>query len=297
MDEKEQQKKHPPEAFFTVKLRRLGIDTRNHLVCYMKDDCAVCKSEGFRSEARIKISMGSKSIIATLNVITSHILKTDEIGLSESAWKKLGAKEGDEVGVFQAETLESFDYVRAKLYGRPMTEPGLKRIMKDMKEGMYTDIQLSSFITACVDLNLKETILLTKTMSEAGQQLKWNQAQVVDKHCVGGLPGNRTSMLLVPIIAACGLTIPKTSSRAITSPSGTADTMEVIAPVTLSMEAMKRVVEKEGGCIVWGGTVDLSPVDDILVQVERALDLDSSKQLVASVLSKKDRCRFDRYIN
>lgn len=272
---------------FNLNVRRLGIDTRNHLVCYMRDDCTVCKSEGFRSETRIKVSLGNKSVVATLNVITSDIMKMNEIGLSESAWKKLGAKEGDAVAVFQAESLESFDFVRGKLYGKSFSEPDFKRIMEDMKEGLYSDIQLSSFITACVDLNITETVLLTRAMSEAGRKLTWHHRQVVDKHCIGGLPGNRTSMLLVPILAACGLTIPKTSSRAITSPAGTADTMEVIAPVNLSMEAMQRVVEKEGGCIVWGGTVDLSPVDDILVQVERALDLDSDKQLVASVLSKK----------
>lgn len=272
---------------FTLKVCRLGIDTRKRLVIYMRADCTICKSEGFRSEARLQVRLGERWIIATLNVIISEILKRGEIGFSESAWEKLGAKEGDEVVVFHAETLESFGYVRAKLYGKPLARLDFKSIMKDVMEGRYSDIQLSSFITACVDLSQRETISLTKTMSETGRQLKWDPKHVVDKHCIGGIPGNRTSMLVVPILAAYGLTIPKTSSRAITSPSGTADTMEVLAPVTLSVEAMKKVVEKEGGCIVWGGSVDLSPVDDVLVQVERALDLDSAKQLVASVLSKK----------
>ncbi|HSG67038.1 MAG TPA: thymidine phosphorylase, partial [Gammaproteobacteria bacterium] len=89
------------------------------------------------------------------------------------------------------------------------------------------------------------------------------------------------------IVAACGLPIPKTSSRAITSPAGTADTMETLAPVDLDIAAMRRVVEREGGCIVWGGAVDLSPADDVLIRIERSLDLDSNAQLVASVLSKK----------
>jgi thymidine phosphorylase len=110
---------------------------------------------------------------------------------------------------------------------------------------------------------------------------------VADKHSVGGLPGNRTTLLVVPIVAACGLTIPKTSSRAITSPAGTADAMETLAPVALDIPAMRRVVEREGGCIVWGGALHLSPADDILIRVERPLDLDSEGQLIASVLSKK----------
>ncbi|MFO2535765.1 thymidine phosphorylase, partial [Legionella pneumophila serogroup 1] len=120
-----------------------------------------------------------------------------------------------------------------------------------------------------------------------GDRLSWSSPLIVDKHCVGGLPGNRTTLVVVPIVAAFGLTIPKTSSRAITSPAGTADTMETLAPVSLSPKAMCHVVEKENGCIVWGGAVSLSPADDVLIRVERALELDSEGQLVASILSKK----------
>ena len=124
-------------------------------------------------------------------------------------------------------------------------------------------------------------------MIDVGERLDWGRNLVVDKHCVGGLPGNRTTLLVVPIVAACGLTMPKTSSRAITSPAGTADTMEVLAPVDLDIAAMRRTVERTGACIVWGGSVRLSLADDILIRVERPLDHDSEGQLVASVLSKK----------
>ena len=124
-------------------------------------------------------------------------------------------------------------------------------------------------------------------MVETGERLSWSAAVVSDKHCVGGLPGNRTTPIVVAIAASCRLVMPKTSSRAITSPSGTADTMETLAPVDLDATAMRRVVELEGGCIVWGGAVHLSPADDLLIRIERALDMDTEGQLIASVLSKK----------
>jgi thymidine phosphorylase len=120
-----------------------------------------------------------------------------------------------------------------------------------------------------------------------GERLYWGHAPIVDKHCVGGLPGYRTCMIVVPIVAACGLTIPKTSSRSITSPAGTADAMETVAPVDLDLAVMRRVVEREGACIAWGGRVRLAPADDVIISVERPLDFDSPMQLVASVLSKK----------
>ena len=124
-------------------------------------------------------------------------------------------------------------------------------------------------------------------MVETGERLRWPAGIIVDKHCVGGLPGNRTTPIIVAIVASLGLTMPKTSSRAITSPAGTADTMETMAPVDLDTAAIRQVVEREGGCVVWGGAIKLSPADDILIRVERALDLDSEGQLIASVLSKK----------
>ncbi len=158
-----------------------------------------------------------------------------------------------------------------------------------MAAGRYSDIELSAFIAGCAGQRLDESEIvgLTRAMIDAGDRLEWGKPMIVDKHCVGGLPGNRTTPIVVPIVAANGLTMPKTSSRAITSPAGTADTMEMMAPVELELAAMRRVVEQTGGCIVWGGAVRLSPADDVLIRVERALDVDSEGQLVASVLSKK----------
>jgi thymidine phosphorylase len=124
-------------------------------------------------------------------------------------------------------------------------------------------------------------------MVKNGDRLHWDKPIIADKHSVGGLPGNRTTPIIVAICAALGLTIPKTSSRAITSPAGTADTMEVLAPVTLDEKALRAVVQQENGCIAWGGAVALSPADDILIRIERALDLDSEGQMIASILSKK----------
>ncbi len=98
------------------------------------------------------------------------------------------------------------------------------------------------------------------------------------------------------IAAACGLVIPKTSSRAITSPAGTADAMETMAPVDLTLRQMRRVVEREGGCVIWGGAMALSPADDILIRVERPLDFDSNCQMVASIVSKKLAAGVNRFL-
>ena len=273
----------------TLRLRRIGIDTYVDPVVYMRADCHVCRSEGFAARARVRVTLGERSIIATLNVVEEALLEHDEAGLSEFAWRVLGASEGAAARFSHPEPVASDSRLRAKVYGERLNQADMQAIVNDVVRGLYSDLQLAAFVTACAGdrLDEAETIALTRAMVSAGERLTWPYPVVADKHSVGGLPGNRTTPLVVAMVAACGVPIPKTSSRAITSPAGTADTMETLAPVDLDVPAMRRVVEKEGGCVVWGGAVRLSPADDVLIRVERPLDLDSEGQLVASVLSKK----------
>ncbi|ARG97693.1 thymidine phosphorylase family protein [Legionella micdadei] len=272
-----------------LKFVRLGIDTKQEFTVFTHSDCFICKSEGIESLTQLVVSANHHSIIATLNVIRSEILKQDEVSLSESAWRELGVKEGDAISLSHLSPVTSLEYVRAKIHGNELTAAQFKAVVHDIVAGKYSNIHLSSFITACAGdhLNLREIIDLTQAMVETGKQISWNYPIVVDKHSIGGIPGNRTTPLVVAIVAASGLIIPKTSSRAITSPAGTADTIETMTPVILDQKKIRFIVEKEGGCMVWGGAMGISPADDLLIRIERVLDLDPEGQMIASVLSKK----------
>ena len=272
-----------------LRLRRLGIDTYREFVVYMHRDCEVCRSEGFAVRSRVQVRMNGRSIVATLNTVTDGLLSVHDVALSEAAWRALQAEEGQHVDLSHPAPLASDGYLRKKVYGGRLEADEIGLIVREISTGLYDDIHLAAFVTACAGDRLDdgETTALTAAMVKVGDRLAWKAPKVADKHCIGGLPGNRTSMIVVPIIAAAGLVIPKTSSRAITSPAGTADAMETLTRVDLDLSEMRRVVEREGGCIVWGGAMQLSPADDILIGVERPLDFDSEGQLVASVLSKK----------
>ncbi len=272
-----------------VRLKYLGIDTYKEAVIYMHADCAVCRAEGFESQGRILVMYKGKTLTATLNKVTNGLLQACEVSFSEYAWKVLGAVEGEMVQVSHPPPISSLSHVRSKIYGNTLSATNINEIITDIVAARYSDIEVASFVTACAGNHLDEREItdLTQAMVDAGERMTWPGSPIVDKHSVGGLPGNRTTPIVVSIVAAYGLTMPKTSSRAITSPAGTADAMEVVAPVDLDTLTMRRVVEQEGGCIVWGGAVSLSPADDLLIRIEKILDLDSEGQLVASVLSKK----------
>ncbi|MFP5295695.1 MAG: thymidine phosphorylase, partial [Alphaproteobacteria bacterium] len=236
----------------------------------MRSDCHVCRSEGLAARSQVLLAAGDRAVQATLfQVDGDALLAPDEAALSEAAWTLLGVQEGDPIHVSHPPTLESLSSVRRRIHGHRLDAEAMAGIVRDVVAGRYSEIHLSAFLTATAawPLDGDETSHLTQAMIEAGDRLSWNAPIVVDKHSIGGLPGNRTTPIVVAIVAALGLTMPKTSSRAITSPAGTADTMETLTKVDLDIPAMRRVVEAEGGCLAWGGAVRLSPADDIFIRV------------------------------
>ena len=280
---------HETSTPHPLRARALPFETGGEAMIFMHQDCPVARSEGFRARARVELVAKGRTLLATLYRATDELLAVDEVGIPHSLLGQLSLEEGEELEVRHPLPLSSLSDVRAKLYGHRLAEPSLRAIISDIAGGRYSDVEIASFVSAFAaqPADAQETAALTRAMLAAGDRMQWPADRVMDKHCVGGLPGNRTTPIVVAIVAAAGLTMPKTSSRAITSPAGTADTMETMAPVTLDISAMQKVVEREGGCVVWGGSVNLSPADDVLIRIERALDVDSDAQLVASVLSKK----------
>ncbi|SFM75840.1 thymidine phosphorylase [Halopseudomonas yangmingensis] len=273
-----------------LRLCRVGIDTYRENVAYLHRDCAIYRAEGFQALAKVEVRANGRRILASLNVVDDpRIVECNQLGLSEDAFAQLGAEEGHPVSVSPAEPATSIPALHRKIAGERLSRADFAGIVQDIAEHRYSKIELTAFVVACNqgELDREEVFFLSDAMSRVGRRLDWQEHPVVDKHCIGGIPGNRTSMLVVPIVAAHGMLCPKTSSRAITSPAGTADTMEVLAQVEMPFEQLTEIVHRHRGCLAWGGTSDLSPADDVLISVERPLSIDSPGQMVASILSKK----------
>ncbi len=278
----------------TLPIRRVGIDTWRESVVFLHRDCPVVRAAGYQALAKVQVRANGQSLMAVLNVVDDAcIVEPRELGLSEEAFRRLGLEAGHPACIEQAEPPASIAALHRKIAGERLARAELMAIVQDIAAGAYSKIELAAFVVATnqFELDRDEVLHLTEAMIAAGRRIDWQHEAgaglVVDKHCIGGIPGNRTSMLVVPIVAAHGMTCPKTSSRAITSPAGTADTMEVLADVELPLARLQQIVRTTQGCLAWGGTADLSPADDILISVERPLGIDSPGQMVASILSKK----------
>ena len=239
---------------------------------------------------RVKIKRGKKNVIAIIDISESKkTVPSGQIGLYEEVLTKLNAKSGNFVDVSLVEKPVSIQYIKKKLKGKKLNYEEFYQIIDDIIKNKLSEIEITYFVSACYmhELDLDETVSLTKAMVNTGEILKLAKYPVMDKHCIGGVAGNRTTMVVVPIIAAAGLTIPKTSSRSITSPAGTADTMEVLCNVCFSIKEIKKIVKKTNACLVWGGSVNLAPADDKIIRIEHPVSLDPEGQLLASILAKK----------
>lgn len=261
----------------------LNITTGGNRIAVISQQTA--NSLDVHSSDRIKIAVGGKETIAIAN-IAEHFPE-NRIGVFEETEGSLGVK-GDEVAEVQPAPLpESLFNIRAKLHGERLREKDIVAIVKDVVERHLSSTEIAAFLTALSihGLSTAETEALSIAMITTGKTISFGKGPILDKHSVGGIPGDKTSMLVVPIVAAAGFMIPKTSSRAITSPAGTADRVETLCPVNLSTTEIKSVVEKTKGCLVWGGSLELAPADDLFIQVEYPLGIDP--MLLPSILSKK----------
>ncbi len=236
---------------------------------------------------RIGITAGDKECTAVLD-LTEEFVKKGEIGLFKEIPGKLG-KCPERVTVKPKEKPSSIKFIKDKLDGEELKENEINQIITDLMEERLTNVELTGWISANYirGLSEPETITLTKAIVNSGETIQMDGKKILDKHCIGGVPGNRTTPLIVSIVAAAGLTIPKTSSRAITSPAGTADAMEVMCNVEIEKERVEEIVEQTGACMTGGRLVNLAAADDKLIRIRHPLSLDPRGMLLASILAKK----------
>lgn len=268
-----------------LKARPLDMETGRNIVVIHENDS---QEIGHFPGDRVKLITERKAIVAIANE-TNKLVRPGELGAFREVTEALSLRPGDVVTVEIAPRPQSVASIKKKMMGGKLTFDEIGTIVRDIVDGNLSTTEMTAFVVSefIRDMDLDEIVALTQHMVDTGDRMEFEREHVLDVHSIGGVPGNKYALLTVPIVAAAGLIVPKTSSRAITSAAGTADVMEVLANVTLGIEEIKRIVNKVGGVLAWGGAVNLAPADDIIINTERQLSIDPRCQLLASVMSKK----------
>jgi AMP phosphorylase len=268
-----------------LKIRRLGFLTGKP-VCIVHEKTV--KEMGLHVGNRVSIKNKNKKEIVSVVDSVSELLKPGEIALSEDIMRNLELRAKDFVDVEIKEHPHSIELIKKKMKGEELKKEEIEEIIENISNNSLTEVEVAFFISAVYDneMSLMETKHLTESMIKSGKSMKL-KGKIFDLHCIGGVPNNRTTPIVVSICASAGLIMPKTSSRAITSAAGTADVMEVVCRVDFPIKDIKRIIKETKACLVWGGALGLAPVDDNIIKVERIVNIDSTTQLLASILSKK----------
>ena len=268
-----------------VRIKSLNFSAGKPIVFISESDA---RKINLHAGGRVVIKKDHRQEIGVANIVYDF-LKKGEISLSQDLVKRLGAKSGNFVDIDLLLPSKSSEFIKEKLKCDPYSKDELRKIIKDVVNNALTEAELAYFVSGVsyCSMSLKEIRFLIDAIVKTGQTIKWPYKMVADKHSIGGIPGNRTTPIVVSICAAAGIIMPKTSSRAITSAAGTADVIESIAKVDFPISELKKIVHKTGACLAWGGSLGLAPADDRLIQVEKLLNLDPEPQLIASILAKK----------
>ncbi|MDO5844880.1 MAG: AMP phosphorylase [Methanocorpusculum sp.] len=274
----------------------LDISTRGILI-NQQDSRSIGVREGDRA---LVTNLKTKETVTIQVAVTETLADVGTAKISLASAENLGIDAGDEIEIRAAPRPESIEFIRKKMDGGRLTREETSKIVSDMTGNILSPSEITAYITAAYinGMNMDEVEYLTREMVASGDKITFSKRPVVDKHSIGGVPGNKITLISVPIIAASGLLIPKTSSRAITGAGGTADLMEALAPVSFSSSEIKKMTEKAGGVIVWGGATNIAPADDMIIKYEYPLKIDARGQMLASIMAKKmavgsDTCVID----
>lgn len=265
-------------------VKEYDLDASEPSVVIHDDDCIQL---GVKVHDRVKINSGEVWVSLVGNSDT--IVERGQILIPNIYLKRYNLKNGDVVDVVHSPKPDSVIYIRKKMDNKALTKEEIYAIVNDILDAKLSNIEVSAWLTSLYinGMDMDEISHFTNAMVDTGDRIEFERQPVFDFHSVGGVPGNKVTPIVVSIVAAAGLMLPKTSSRAISSACGTSDFVETFCEVELSAERVKEISEEVGAVFAWGGSMNLAPVDDIVIKVENPLGINPRAQMLASIMSKK----------
>lgn len=267
-----------------LKVKYYGVDSSEPTVVMHDDDCT---EMGIKEMDRVRLD-GNKSLVVLVSR-SSTTLKKGNILLPKVVMDKINVKEGDTINVVHSPRPESVRTIRKKMDALTLTRDEIYEVVSDIADSKLSKIEVAAWLTSLYinGMDVAEISAFTEAMVDTGDRIVFDRQPVIDFHSVGGVPGNKITPIVVSIVAAAGLMIPKTSSRAISSASGTSDFVETFCEVEMDGAKLKRISEEIGGVFAWGGAMNIAPVDDMVIKIEYPLGINPRAQMLASIMSKK----------
>ena len=272
-----------------LSLKHVAINSFNENIAYLHKDCDTYKIDDIRDVTKVEIHGGPVPVYAFLEIVDDEtIVSPGELGLNNEAFLRLNLPEGSNVRLRLAELPPSAGILQRKIAGNILSSSEYSSVVKDIVAGRYSNMDIASFLVASGSfMTASEVLSLTEALI-GDDVIRWDDENiVVDHHCLGGIPGNKTDIIITAIVAAYGLPMPKTASRSLTSCAGVADTFAVLANVEADEAKLKKFIKENRGAIVDYNTLPIANASKIVSSVERALGISQQQHIVSSILAIK----------
>ena len=270
-----------------LKLKHIPVQSFGENIAYIHKNCALYKVDDLKKATRLEIHKGSKTIYAFLQIVAEDgVLADDEIGLNDEAFSALNMSEGTEVHVSLAAPSESTKALHRKISGDVLTSGEYATIIGDIASGRYSKADIAAFLVACSSsMSATELVSFTEALVTK-KVLHWDEkSMVVDQHCLGGVPADKTDLVVLAITAAYGLPMAKPSIRSLTSCAGVADTMGVLTEVDYNAAKFQKFVRANNGAIVNYDAMEETKVNHLLHDVRSQLGINQNELVIASILA------------
>ena len=245
-----------------------------------------CLKLGVDVNDRIRIT-ASSSIVCSLMIVDAAV-PVGKIVMPISLLRRCGASSGDDVEVEYSPLPESVRSIKRKINGHTLSDDEICSIVTDIQAGNLSEKEILSFVSAfnVNNADMREIAALTRAMADTGTIVDLGKDRLFDFHSLGGVPGNKITPIVVSIVASAGYTIPKMSSRAISSACGTSDYVDTFCDVEMDMASLKDAIGRTGGLFICGNE-GYAPVGTKIIAAEKPMGIDPRPTMMASIMSKK----------
>lgn len=270
-------------------LKHLPINSFNENIAYLHKDCAAYKLDDIKFLTKIEIHGGAKPIYAFLQIVDDEkLVSPEELALNSEAFEQIGLPEGANINLALTPAPPSVSSIKRKIAGNILTSAEYNAIINDIASKRYSNMDIASFLVASGSFMTPPEVLSLTEALIGNRVMKWdNESIVVDHHCLGGIPGNKTDLIITAIVSAYGLPIPKTASRSLSSCAGVADTMNVLTNVDFDESSLKKLVEENRGALVCHSNLKIAEANKLITSVERQIGITQQQHLVSSILAIK----------
>ncbi len=272
-----------------LNLKHVAVSSFNENIAYLHSDCSAYKVDDIKTMTKVEIHGGMQPVYALLEITDdSKIVKPNELGLNNEAFRQINLPEGANVSITLAPPAPSLPIVKRKIVGNILSASEYASIIGDIAAKRYSNLDIAAFLVASGSfMTASEVLALTEALI-GDDVIRWdNESIVVDYHCFGGVPGNKVDIIINSIIAAYGLPMPTTCSRSLTSCAGVADTFGVLANVDIDEDKLVRLVKENHGAIACYESLPIAEANKIVSLIERHIGFTQLQHLAASILAIK----------